>query len=176
MRAVWAIYAVLPLLLIVGAVGASFAFPSNPGLGTLGAVFATVGSLAMCLGLMRWPSVHWVLAEAYESGGTEAKHSLAAIFSGLNLYLGNYIGEFLGEVCLGVFFLLAALALRSETHFPPWLGITGAAFAVLFFVGALRNAVPQLQVVADINNYLLPLWLVVLGGAIIWFPSSSQAR
>ncbi|MFT3957092.1 MAG: DUF4386 domain-containing protein [Piscinibacter sp.] len=169
MRAVWAVYSVLPLLLILGAIGAGFAFPSSRGLATLGVVFATVGSLAMCLGLMRWPSVHWVLAEAYESGGAEARQSIAAVFSGLNLYLGNYIGEFLGEVCLGIFFLASALALRGEPHFPAWLGVAGILFAVLFFIGALRNAAPQVQAVADLNNYLLPLWLVVLGGAIVWF-------
>ena len=173
MRAVWGIYSLLPLLLTVGSVGVFFALPSRPGLAALGTVFATVGSLAMCLGLMRWPSVHWALAEAYESGGSEARHSIAAVFSGLNLYLGNYVGEFLGEVCLGVFFLVSGLALRAEPQFPAWLGIVGAAFAVLFLIGALRNAAPQVQLLADINNYLLPLWLLVLGGAIIWFPKLS---
>lgn len=170
MRAVWAVYSLLPLFLVVGAVGVFFALPARPGLAGLGAVFATIGSLAMCLGLMRWPSIHWVLAETHQSGSAEAKHSIAAMFSGLNLYLGNYIGEFLGEVCLGVFFLATAIALRSEPHYPAWLGIAGTVFSVLFLVGALRNAAPQVQRLADINNYLLPLWLVVLGGAIIWFP------
>ena len=169
MRAAWAIYAFLPLLLVVGAVGVSFALPSSRGIATLAAVFATIGALAMCLGLMRWPSVHWVLAEAYESGGPDARHAVAAVFSGLNLYLGNYVGEFLGELCLGLFFLLSALALRVEPRFPAWLGIAGALFAALFLLGALRNAVPQVQAVADLNNYLLPLWLVILGVAVIRF-------
>jgi len=169
MRAVWAIYAFLPLLLVVGAVGVSFALPSSRGLATLGAVFATIGALAMCLGLMRWPSVHWALAEAYESGGPDARHAIAAVFSGLNLYLGNYVGEFLGEFCLGLFFLLSALALRAEPQFPSWLGIAGVAFAALCLAGALRNVTPQVQPIADVNNYLLPLWLVILGVAAIRF-------
>jgi hypothetical protein len=63
MRAVWAVYAVLPLLLIVGAVGTAFALPSSPGTMALATAFACVGALVMCLGLMRWPSIHWVLAE-----------------------------------------------------------------------------------------------------------------
>jgi hypothetical protein len=169
MRAVWAIYALLPLLLAVGAVGVSFALPSSRGLATLGAVFATIGALAMCLGLMRWPSVHWVLAEAYESGGPDARHAIAAVFSGLNLYLGNYVGEFLGELCLGLFFLLSGLALRAESRFPAWLGIAGVTFALLFLAGALRNFAPQVQLIADANNYLLPLWLTILGVAVIRF-------
>lgn len=174
MRAVWALYALLPLLLIVGAVGTQGALPSSPGSMTLASAFAVVGALAMCLGLMRWPSIHWVLAEAYESAGAESRHSIAATFAGLNLYLGNYIGEFLGEVCLGLFFLLSALALRAEPHFPAWLALAGIAFALLFLVGALRNAVPQVQPIADINNVLLPLWMIVLGGSIIGFrPAAS---
>lgn len=167
MRAIWAVYSILPLLLIVGAVGARFALPSSPGRASLGAVFATVGALAMCLGLMRWPSVHWALAGAYESAGPEARHAIAAVFAGQNLYLGNYVGEFLGELCLGIFFLLSALAMRAESRFPSWLGNAGAVFAVLFILGAFRNVAPPVQPLADINNFLLPLWLIVLGGAII---------
>lgn len=170
MRGIWALYAVLPLLLIAGAVGTAQALPSSPGRATLGAVFATVGSLAMCLGLMRWPTVNWALAEAWESAGPDAQHALAAVFSGLNLYLGNAIGEFLGEVCLGVFFLLSGLAMRVERGFPAWLGTAGAVFALLFIVGAFRNVAPQVQPLADVNNTLLPLWLIVLGVAIIRFP------
>ena len=59
MRAVWAVYAFLPLMLLPGAVGAYFACPSSRGRMTLALVVSAIGALAMCLGLMRWPSVHW---------------------------------------------------------------------------------------------------------------------
>ena len=176
MRAVWAVYALLPLLLIVGAIGSAFAAPSSPRAMTLAAVFACVGALAMCLGLMRWPSIHWVLAEAYESAGAEARNSIAATFTGLNLYLGTYVGEFLGEVCLGIFFVLSAIALRAEPGYPAWLGLAGTAFGVSFLAGACRNVLPQVQIVADINNYLLPLWMITLGGAIVWFSRPVATR
>src|SRR5689334_21845467 len=65
MRAVWALYAFLPLLLVPGAVGAYFACPSSRGRMTLALIAASLGALAMCLGLMRWPSIHWALADAY---------------------------------------------------------------------------------------------------------------
>ncbi len=168
MRATWALYAVLPLLLVPGAIGTYFACPSSRGRMTVALVAASIGALAMCLGLMRWPSIHWALAEAYAQAGTETRNSLSAVFLGLNLYLGNYIGEFLGELCLGVFFLLSGLSLLAEARFPKWLGWAGAAFAVLFLIGALRNAVPAVQPVSDINNALLPLWMVVLGVSLIW--------
>jgi len=168
MRATWAIYAFLPLLLVPGAVGAYLACPSSRGLMTLALVSACLGALAMCLGLMRWPSIHWVLADAYAQSSPEGRSGLAAVFLGLNLYLGNYIGEFLGELCLGSFFLLSGLSLGAEARFHGWLGWAGTTFGVLFLIGALRNAVPAVQPVADINNALLPLWMVVLGVSLIW--------
>ncbi len=111
MRAVWAIYAFLPLLLVPAAVGSFFALPASPARMTLALILDCLGAFAMCLGLMRWPSVHWALAESYERAGEETKPGIAAVFRGLNLYLGNYIGEFLGELCLGGFFLLSGLSL-----------------------------------------------------------------
>jgi hypothetical protein len=168
MRAVWALYAFLPLLLVPGAVGAYFACPASRGRMTLGLVAASLGALAMGLGLMRWPSIHWALADAYSQVGSEAQSSIGAVFLGLNLYLGNYIGEFLGEICLAAFFLLTGLSLLDEARFPKWLGVVGVVFALLFAVGAWRNALPAVQPIADINNLLLPLWMVILGVSLIW--------
>jgi hypothetical protein len=167
MRAVWAIYAFLPLFLVPGAVGAYFACPSSRGRMTLALVLASMGALAMCLGLMRWPSIHWALAEAYSPAGTEAKSALDAVFIGLNLYLGNYIGEFLGETTLAGFFLLSGLSMLEETRFPKWLGWAGSIFSVLFLIGAFRNVTSAVQFIADINNCLLPLWMIVMGTALI---------
>lgn len=167
MRAVWAVYAFLPLLLVPGAVAVYLACPSSRGRMTLALLAAAVGALAMCLGLIRWPSVHWVLAEAYTEAGPDTRESIGAVFRGLNLYLGNYIGEFLGELCLGGFFLLAGLSMLSEARFPRWAGFAGVAFSLLFLVGALRNAAHVVQPLADLNNVLLPLWMVVLGALLL---------
>ncbi len=169
MRAIWALYAFLPLLLVPGAVGAYFACPLSRGRMTLALVAASLGAFAMCLGLMRWPSIHWALADAYGQPGTEAHSSLSAVFLGLNLYLGNYIGEFLGEVCLAAFFLLTGMSLLVEAQFPKWLGWGSIAFALLFVVGALRNVLSAVQQIADVNNVLLPMWMVVLGVSLIWY-------
>lgn len=176
MRAAWALYAFLPLLLVPGAVGTFAACPSSRGRMILALVAASLGALAMCLGLMRWPSIHWALAEAYAQSGAETKDSLSAVFLGLNLYLGNYVGEFLGEVCLASFFLLAGLSLVKESRFPSWLGWCGVAFAALFVIGAFRNVSSVVQPVADINNGLLPLWMVVLGVSLVWYSRESRFR
>lgn len=169
MRSIWAIYAFLPLFLVPGAVGAYFSCPASRGRMTIAVIAASLGAFAMCLGLMRWPSIHWALAQAYSQSGTETQSSIAAVFLGLNAYLGNYIGEFFGEICLSVFFLLAGISAFREKQFPNWLGWCGGAFAVLFAIGAFRNVASVVQPIADVNNILLPLWMIVFGSALIWF-------
>lgn len=176
MRAVWAIYAFLPLLLVPGAVGAYFACPSSRGRMTLAVIAGSLGTFAMCLGLMRWPSVHWALAEAYGPASPEVRASLGAVFDGLNTYLGNYIGEFLGEICLAILFLLTGLSQLDEPRFPRWIGGCGSIFAVLFVAGAFRNVAPGVQPLADVNNSLLPLWMVILGASLLWSARRSSPR
>ena len=126
MRAVWAVYAFLPLLLIPGAIGTLVACPTSRPRMTLAMVLASVGALAMCLGLMRWPSIHWVLAGAYAEASDATRSSLDAVFSGLNVYLGNYIGEFLGETALAAFILLASLSMLAEAR------LSGMAWVVRY--------------------------------------------
>lgn len=176
MRATWALYAFLPLLLVPGAVGTYLACPASRGRMTLALFAASIGAMAMCLGLIRWPSIHWVLAQAYSQSDQEVRSSLAAVFTGLNLYLGNYIGEFLGELCLATFFFLSGSSLLLEERFARWLGWCGIAFAFLFLVGACRNFSPLVQPVADINNALLPLWMVMLGASLIWSSRNAKTK
>src|SRR3954469_15503295 len=92
MRAFWAIYSLLPLLLVVGAFGTYAALRSSREAMLLALLLAVLGALSMCLGLRRWPSIHWELAQAWEAAGPEAREGIGATFSGLNLYLGNYLG------------------------------------------------------------------------------------
>jgi hypothetical protein len=167
MRLVWAIYAFLPLLLIPGAVGTVLACPSSRGRMTLALVLACIAAFSMCLGLMRWPSIHWALAEIYPGAAPETQSSIEVIFNGLNLYLGNYIGEFLGETTLAIFFLLVGVSLFNEPRFARWLGWLLLTFSVLFGIGAFRNVTSAVQFVADINNALLPLSMLALGVSLV---------
>jgi hypothetical protein len=74
-------------------------------------LLATVSAVVMMLGLLRWPGLHWVLAEAYTSAETAGPATIRAIFAAFNSYLGNFIGEFLGELSLNLFFLISAAAM-----------------------------------------------------------------
>ena len=161
-RAVWAVYAFLPLLFIPAGIGAFHALRrAGDGSMRLATHFATLSAISMMLGLMRWPSIHWELARVYSSASADQRTVIDALFLGLNRYLGNYIGEFLGELSINVFFLLSALAmLRLGSRWVAYLGIVAA---VAGLIGMFRNVSDGVAWIAEINNYLLPLWMIVFG-------------
>ena len=170
-RFVWAVYAFLPLVWIPAGVAAFHALrPVREGSARTAMLFAVVATISMMLGLLRWPSVHWRLAEAYMAAGAPERAAIAAVFNGLNSYLGNYIGEFLGEMSFGLFFLLSALAmLVPQAGFPRWMGYLGVTTAVAGLIGMFRNVTPAVEPVAAVNNYLLPLWMIVFGVGLFRF-------
>ena len=171
-RLVWAVYALLPLIWLPAGVAAYEALaPVRRGPIRLALLFAVVAALAMMLGLMRWPSVHWHLALAFEHAAPPEQGVLAAVFDGLNTYLGNYIGEFLGELSFSVFFLLTSLVWLQAPHRHQWIGWAGVGTAVLGLLGMFRNVTGAVAPIAALNNYLLPAFMITLGVALVRWPA-----
>jgi hypothetical protein len=177
-RAVWAVYGFLPIIWIPAGVAAFHALRSvREGSARIGLQLAVIAAVSMMLGLLRWPSIHWVLAEAYTRAGGPERAAIASVYAGLNSYLGNYIGEFLGELSVSLFFLLSALAmLTRDSGFPHWMGYFGVVTAVAGLVGMFRNVTGVVAPVASVNNYLLPLWMIVFGGGLLRFGSQASVR
>lgn len=173
-RAVWAIYSLLPLIWIPAAVGAFHALrPQSEGRMRLAMSFAVVSSLAMILGLMRWPSFHWELARTW-STEPSVRPALEAVFNATNRYLGNYIGEFLGELCMSIFFLLSATAMaRRDSGFARWTAWLGIATSVAGLAGMFRNVTQAVAIIAELNNYLLPVWMIVFGVSLLRYAKRS---
>ncbi|PYP97981.1 MAG: hypothetical protein DMD34_03035, partial [Gemmatimonadetes bacterium] len=163
-RAAWALYGFLPLIWLPAGVGAYCALRRfSPGAMLLAMQWAALAAISMMLGLMRWPSVHWYLAQLQPTATAEQQQVIAAVFDGLNTYLGNYIGEFLGELSFNMFFLLSSWTLWRFRATPRWVAVVGLAVACAGFVGMFRNVSAVVAPVAAINNYLLPLWMIVFG-------------
>jgi hypothetical protein len=177
-RAVWTVYGFLPIIWIPAGVAAFHALrPVREGSARAGMHFALIAALSMMLGLLRWPSIHWTLAEAYARADGSERAALAAVFSGLNSYLGNYIGEFLGELSVSLFFLLSALAMfERDAGFPRWMGYLGVGTAVAGLVGMFRNVTDVVAPIASMYNYLLPLWMIVFGGGLLRFSVRGPGR
>lgn len=168
-RAVWAIYGFLPLIWIPAGVGAFHALRRvREGSMRVAMLFTVVSAISMMLGLLRWPSIHWTLAQAYATGTEADRVAIGATFAGLNSFLGNYIGEFLGELSFSVFFLLSGLAMLAKgANFPRWVGYLGVITAIAGLIGMFRNVSSVVDPVAAVNNYLLPLWMIIFGVALI---------
>jgi hypothetical protein len=163
-RAAWALYAFLPLIWLPAGVGAYRALRRfYPGAMLLALQCAVLAAISMMLGLMRWPSVHWHLAELHAAATPEQQQVIAAVFDGLNTYLGNYIGEFLGELSFNAFFLLSSWTLLRSRTAPTWVASVGLIVAGAGFLGMFRNVTVAVAPVAAVNNYLLPLWMILFG-------------
>lgn len=165
-RAVWAVYALLPLLLIPAAAGTySVLLRAAPTAVRVACTFAVVAAVSMFLGLARWPSVHWELARAYGPASPDARVAMDAVFSGLNVYLGNFVGEFLGEISLNAYFVLSAVALLRAGR--RWTAYGGFAAGGLGLIAAFRNVTPAVDLISGVDNYVLPLWLAALGVVLV---------
>ncbi len=161
-RAVWVIYAFLPILLIPAGIGAYAALRSAaPNAMRAALAFSVVSAVSMLLGLARWPSIQWELARAYATGSPDTRVAIDAVFRGLNVYLGNFIGEFLGELSLNAFFILSGVALLRAGR--ARVGYAGVAAGIIGLIAAFRNVTSAVSLVAEVDNYVLPLWLIVMG-------------
>jgi len=171
-RFAWAVYGVLPLVFIPAGISAFEALRERfAGPMRIGVLFAFLAAVCMVLGLMRWPSMHWEVARAWETGSEGERHVLAALFDGLNVYLGNFVGEFLGEFSFSVFFLLSGIGLLRHQTAPRWVGWWGISTGLLGLIGMWRNVTHAVQLVADANNYLLPAWMIGFG---VWLIMTSR--
>lgn len=168
-RAVWVLYGIIPLLLVPAALGVRAALGDRaPTLTRSAVILATISAVAMMLGLLRWPSIHWTLATQWAGAASDAeRHAIGIMFLGLNSYLGQFIGEFIGELTLNGFFLMAALAMRGDARFPRWSAMAGVIAAVIGFLAMARNATPMVATIAEVENYLLPLWMIILGALLL---------
>lgn len=182
-RIVWAIYALLPLIWIPAGVAAYEALaPVRRGAMRLALMFAVVAAIAMMLGLMRWPSIHWHLAMTFEHADSSQQAVIAAVFDGLNTFLGNYIGEFLGELSFSLFFLLTSITWLRSPRAARWIGWLGVVTAVFGLVGMFRNVTAGsapavaaiVAAIAAVNNYVLPAFMIILGIALIRWPAGDD--
>lgn len=162
-RAIWALYAVIPLLLVPAAAGLSavHTLPKHQSMMRLASAVAVMSALFMTAGLVRWPSIQWELARAWATASPDQQVVLTALYDGLNTMLGRYVGEFLGELMLNLSFVLFSLVAWQDRRLPRWLSGFGLVAGAVGLVAMWRNVTPVVAVVAQLNNALLPVWLMV---------------
>ncbi|MEJ2207131.1 MAG: DUF4386 family protein [Gemmatimonadota bacterium] len=160
----WWLYAMLPLLLLPAAAGAFEALRSGgEGLMRLASYCAVLAALTLTLGLVRWPSLNHELAVLHSGANATQRVAVEAIFAGFNRYLGTYVGEQLGELFMNVWFILCGVAMLRIPRFLRWLGRAGIVVGLAGLVGMFRFTTHWVEVVSELNNYILPLWLIGFG-------------
>lgn len=157
----WLFYAALPLTLLVAGLASMPLLEDGGGRGLarLGGAAAVLAAIAMMVGLLRWPTLHAVLAERWDAASADQRAGFAALFDGANRYLGNMIGELCGELSLAAWFATIGIALRRSER--SRVGTISLVAAAIVGVGALRQFTALVDPVAAISNLVLPLWLVV---------------
>lgn len=162
LRVIWFLYSALPLgILFGGAASAPVLKRGGGDLRALGVGAAVAASLAMMIGLLRWPTIEWTLARYWETAPAQSQTALAAFFDASNVLLGNVVGEFIGEMCLALWFFALAIAFRRDGR--RLVGYLGTGAALLLAVAGLRNITTAVSAIARISNVTLPLWLLTLG-------------
>jgi Domain of unknown function (DUF4386) len=162
------VYALIPLLLIPIGVGAAEVHDdlSSRLIVRIAEWAAGLAGIAMLLGLVRWPTLMWALAEEWPHASAAERVPLAAVFNGANLMFGNFIGEFLGELLLNLSFVLFSIAAWRDRQLPRAVAGFGLASGVLGLIALWRNVTAVVDPIAEVNNLVLPLWLVVWGVAL----------
>jgi hypothetical protein len=79
---------------------------------------------------------------------------------------GNFLGEFLGELLLNTAFRLFSVAAWHDRKLPRWVAALGMLAGTVGLMAMWRNVTALVDPVAAANNLLLPVWLVVWGGAL----------
>jgi len=173
LQAMLAIFALLPLLLIPGSVGAYYAFKDidEPGM-RLGVLFATLAAFAFSLCLMRWPTFNWYITQFFGQAAPKQQVAINAIFHGLNNYFGVFLGGIFVNICSSIWFFFVSCAMLASKQIPKWMGYLGIIAAVYLLLALILHfsGVPAIVVHFFKFTALIEfLWLVIFGVSLLFY-------
>jgi hypothetical protein len=169
-RTLLVIYALLPLLLIPGAVGTFYAFiePHEANM-RCGMYFATAGALALCISLMMLPSINWHLTSYISTMSGSQQASMIIILQSLHSYLGVFIGDLLGFGCLLIWFFITSFVMLRTSVMPHAVGVIQLIIAIIAtLVLALRYSglIPDIHINMQVPA-IMALWVFITGIGLI---------
>ena len=167
LRAAWLVYGAIPLALLVAGIASMPLIERGAGrtLARFGGAMMAIASVSMMVGLLRWPSIQWSLAERWANATADQRDVYATIFDGANTYLGNIFGEYIGETMLAGWFIAMGVSLRKMQR--RYVGIGSIGMGMVVAISAQRQLTHLVDPIANLNNALLPVGLIVLG-VVVW--------
>jgi hypothetical protein len=167
----WLAFAWLGLPILVGIVLLPRAMGDRTPAGQAALFFGSAGALAQIIGLLRWPFVVSIMAQAYSDPQAlaETRETTAAISQAVHQYGGVILGEHIGQLFSILWMILLSVSLWQNRGFPRWLPISGFIAAGIYALAQgemLATAIPGFPVwgPAGLIGSLLWLgWMIVMG-------------
>jgi len=169
-RTLLTIYALVPLLLIPGAVGTYYTFiEKHEANMRVGMYFATAGVLAVCLSLMMLPSINWHLTTYIQALPPVQQSNLIILLQSFHSYFGVFVGDTLGFTCLLVWFYITSFVMLRTNVMPHAVGVVQliiAIFATLILMIRYSGLVPDIHINIQAPG-IMALWIFIAGISLI---------
>lgn len=169
-RVLLTLYALTPLLLIPGAVGAFYTFidPHEANM-RVGMYFATAGALALCLSLLMLPSINWHLSTYISRLPAPDQPELIVLLQSFHSYLGVFVGDLLGFGCLLIWFFITSFVMLRSPAVPHALGVIQLIIAIcaaLILLFRYSYLVPDAHMNVQAPG-VMALWIFITGISLI---------
>ncbi|OGT60423.1 MAG: hypothetical protein A3F14_00265 [Gammaproteobacteria bacterium RIFCSPHIGHO2_12_FULL_43_28] len=169
-RTLLVVYAILPLLIIPGAVGAFYIFSDKYEANMrCGLFFAAAGAFALTLSLLMLPSINWHLATYINTLPAAQQGMMIILLQSFHTYFGVYVGDIMGFGCLLVWFFISSIIMIKTDHMPHIVGIIQLVLAIcaaLILTVRYTGLVPDIHVNVQAPG-IFALWIFIYGIALI---------
>ena len=171
-RYLWTVLTVVPMLLIFSAFGLCEVLKKKSFVLAEGVLFfGLVASFSLMIGLFKWTGVFWGLGEMYSEVSVEDQLGLAAVYHHIDLYLGTFIGRYLGAFSLYMFVLFTSLAIFRDKRLQNWMAWLGLVAVLFGAMGFLKDVSETSRAFYEVGQVLMftPLWMILIGIALVRF-------
>lgn len=167
------VYALLPLLLIPGAVAAFYTFiDKHEANMRTGMYFATAGALALSISLLMLPSLNWhFITYLHQKIPAAQQEPMIVILQSLHSYLGVFIGDLLGLGCLVVWFLITSFVMLRSNVMPHAVGVIELIIAIVgvLSLAARYSGITPLELINLQAPGVFALWIFICGVSLLSF-------
>ncbi len=149
-------YALTPLLLIPGSIGAFCALRNAAeGAARTAKSIAVIVAITAMLGLFLWGGVAWHIA-TFLVQVHQHETSLLSILFVFMYYFGLLIGNYVAQGCLAFWVLLQSYAIIKDKEMPSWYGVIGWIVGIIVLI-AIFLRMASISIYPDIFIELVPL-------------------